>query len=182
MGMNIKMSKITDLYDTMHKCHVQTVNYFASFFGCSFPEHDADKIQEPHKIDYAYEMYKRCFPDFNLPDKYSEQLKALKQQHYKKSPHHINHYSNVSEIPNTCLYEMISDWAAANFALRNIAKNTNVPALEKWFDETMAQLPWTKSQIDLIKKSFQIIQNKTDEKKLNLIWQDLVKSIQNIQK
>ena len=178
--MNIKMSKITDLYDMMHNCHVQTVNYFASFFGYSFPEHDADKIQETNKINYAYEMYKRCFPDFKLPDKYSEQLKDLKQQHYKKSPHHINHYSNVSEIPNTYLYEMISDWAAANFALRNIAKNTSVPPLENWFDNTMAQLPWTEHQIDLIKKSFQIIQDKTDKNKLNLIWQNLVKIIQNI--
>ena len=73
---------------------------------------------------------------------------------------------------------MVSDWAAANFALRNIKQDKTILPLEKWFNNNMSKLPWTKHQTKIIKNSFQIIKIKTDKNKLMMIWQDLIKTLQ----
>lgn len=169
----MKLHDIIKYYELFYKCHLQTVNYFASMFGYSFPDHDSDKIQEPFKTIYACEMYNQCFPNHPIPNIYSTQFKDIKNLHHKTALHHVQHYSCVSEIPDINLYEMISDWAAANFALRNIKQDKTILPLEKWFNNNMSQLPWTKHQIEIIKKSFQIIKTKTDRDKLMMIWQDL---------
>ena len=177
--MKQDISSILKFYSIVHECHVQTVNYFASLLGCSFPDHDIDKIKEPLKTGYAYRIYKRYYPDFNLPDEYHTLYKDLEQIHKTQSPHHVSYYSDVSEIPDIRIYEMVCDWASASFRAKKLKKDITVPTLQKWFFDNMAQLPWTEHQLELLNKSFQVIQNKTDENALNKIWEKFDKIVNN---
>jgi len=178
--MKVDVSYIFKFYETRLKCHVTAVNYFASLLGHSFPDHDGDKNKEPIRTGYAYVFYNKYHPDgglLYLKKDYAELCKDAQNEHHKHATHHVQYYSNVSQIPDVRLYEMISDWASANFEQTNILGDTQTPCLEKWFDNNMAHLPWTEHQIDIINKSFKIIREKTDKNKVISIWDELVKIV-----
>lgn len=176
-GMQINMGDIFKFYETRINCHVKAVNYFASLIGHSFPDHDADKVEEPMRTGYAYIFYNNYHPQLKLTEQYFQLCADARATHHKHATHHIPYYNDVSEIPDIRIYEMVSDWASANFEQRNILKDTKNPSLEDWFDINLAHLPWTEHQIELIKQSFETIKKNTDDKIVIDIWQDLVKLV-----
>lgn len=172
--MQIKIKDIFKFYEIRLSCHVRSVNYFASLLGYSFPEHDGNKTNEPTRTVYAYIVYNEYHPELHLMDEYFELCENAKRDHHKHSQHHIQYYKNVCEIPDVRLYEMISDWASANFEQKNILNDVNAVTMEQWFDNNLAKLPWTQHQIELIKQSFDIIKARTDDTAIKSIWMDLL--------
>ena len=175
--MNINVDDIFDFYELRISCHVTAVNYFASLLGYHFPEHDNDKAKEPIRTGYAYIFYKNYHKNFHLLPGHVELCGIARQTHHAHAPHHIPFYTDVSQIPDIRIYEMVSDWASANFEQKHIIKETDSIPLEQWFNENMAQLPWSQNQLDIIKKSFAIIKEKTDSKYVKTIWQPLLEKV-----
>ena len=169
------MQEIFDFYELRIACHVKSVNYFAALLGYHFPEHDSDKIIEPIRTGYAYVFYQTYHKNFCLSDDRTALCEDAKKLHHEHAPHHIEFYKNVSDIPDVRLYEMISDWSSANFEQKNILHENEFDSVEQWFEQKMAKLPWTKHQLEIIKKSFETINKKTDKNALMIIWQDLTK-------
>ena len=87
---------------------------------------------------------------------------------------HIGHYKRVRDITDVCLYEMISDWASANFEQMYIIRESGAVPLAQWFNQNMSHFEWTEHQREIIKKSFEIFESKTDNNKLLDIWKPLV--------
>lgn len=171
--MLVNINDIFKFYETRLLCHVRSVNYFASLLGHSFPEHDGDKTDEPIRTGYAYIVYNEYHPQLHLVREYFDLCENAKRDHHNHSTHHIPYYTDVSKIPDLRLYEMISDWASANFEQKNILNDPNAIGLEQWFDNNMANHPWTEHQIKLIKKSFDVIREKTDYDVAKSIWNAL---------
>lgn len=172
--MNINIKDIFDFYEMRIKCHVESVNYFASLLGYHFPEHDNDKIKEPIRTGYAYVFYDTYHKNFCLTPEYTALCKDAWRIHHEHAPHHIQYYKHVSEIPDIHVYEMVADWASANFEQMNIIHDPDSIPLQTWFDNKMANLGWTKHQLDIIKKSFEIIKENTDPEKVKKIWKPLL--------
>lgn len=172
--MQINIDDIFKFYETRIACHVRAVNYFAELLGYAFPEHDNDKTDEPIRTGYAYIFYNTYHPELHLMDEYFDLCHDAHATHHKHALHHIEHYKNIADIPDITIYEMVSDWASANFEQRNIIKIDNPPTLDKWFENNMSKLPWTQHQLDLIYNSFKIIKEKTDDNAVKAIWDDLL--------
>lgn len=172
--MNINMDDIFEFYEMRIKSHVASVNYFAGLLGYHFPEHDSDKIIEPIRTGYACIFYQTYHKNFHLTDQQIELCHDAKRTHHIHAPHHIEHYQSVNEIPDVYLYEMLSDWASANFEQTNILFDEFAGSLEQWFDKNMSHLPWTKHQLEIIEKSFQIFTENTDTEMVKTIWQPLL--------
>lgn len=169
------MQEIFDFYELRIACHVKSVNYFAGLLGYHFPEHDSDKIKEPIRTGYAFVFYKTYHKNFCLSDDHEALCHDAKKTHHEHAPHHIEFYETVTDIPDIELYEMVSDWASANFEQQNILHEPGTESLSDWFEKNMAKLPWTKHQLEIINKSFETIIEKADKKELLNIWQDLNK-------
>ena len=69
---------------------------------------------------------------------------------------------------------MVADWSSANFENMNIIHDPESVPIQKWFDNNMADLGWTDHQLDIIKKSFDIIDKNTDIETITKIWQPLL--------
>ena len=172
--MNILMSDIFEFYELRISCHIKSMNYFAEILGYHFPEHDGDKVIEPIRTGYAYVFYNTYHKNFHLTPEHEALCKDAGRLHHEHASHHIQAYNTVSEIPDICLYEMISDWSSANFEQMNIIKDKEAVSIEEWFDKNMAQYPWTPHQLEIIKKSFEKIAKETDTKTITQIWQPLL--------
>ena len=172
--MNINMNDVFDFYENRIKCHVESVNYFAGLLGYHFPEHDSDKVIEPIRTGYAYVFYNTYHKNFHLTDDMSALCKDAHDTHHKHASHHIEAYKNVKEIPDVCLYEIVSDWASANFEQMNIIHDKEAVSLQTWFNRNISQLGWNKHQMDIIQKSFAVFDQKTDANKVKAIWQPLL--------
>ena len=156
--MNINVNDIFDFYELRVKSHVTAVNYFASLLGYHFPEHDGDKTTEPFHSTPEHEAL--CRDAINI--------------HHAGATHHIQHYNRVSEIPLIHIYEMVADWASANFEQKNIIHDPEAVEIETWFENKMANLGWTDEQMEIIKKSFEIFRKKTDDDYVKSIWAPLL--------
>lgn len=172
--MNINVNDIFDFYETRIKCHVNSMNYFASLLGYHFPEHDSDKVIEPIRTGYSYIFYKTYHRNFHATPEHEALCKDAINLHHAHASHHIQSYTDVSQIPDVRIYEMVSDWASANFEQMNIIHEPDSVSLTTWFKNKMAQLPWTKHQLEIINKSFEIIDKNTDEEKVKVIWQPVL--------
>ncbi|MBR3511090.1 MAG: hypothetical protein IKN73_03440 [Alphaproteobacteria bacterium] len=172
--MNINVQDIFDFYETRIKCHVQSMNYFASLLGYHFPEHDSDKVIEPIRTGYSYIFYKTYHKNFHPTQQHIDLCNDAIRLHHFAAAHHIQHYKNVTEIPDINLYEMVADWASANFEQMNIIHDPESVSIQTWFNNKMAQLPWSKKQLEIIQKSFEIIEKNTDEEKVKSIWQPVL--------
>ena len=175
--MKINVEDIFKFHKIRMACHIKSVNYFASLFGYCFPDHDADKNDEQIRIWHAYITYNKYHPELKLLDEYFTLCNDAQQMHYKHASHHVQYYSDVSKIPDIRIYEMVSDWASADFELHNVLKVAETQPLEKWFADNMSHLSWSEHQIELIKKSLKTIKEKSDKNKIMNIWQDLIKCI-----
>ncbi len=168
------MNDIFDFYENRIKCHVESVNYFADLLGYHFPEHDGDKIIEPIRTGYAYVFYNKYHKNFHLTDDMVALCKDAQNIHHKHASHHVEAYKDVKDIPDVHLYEIVSDWASANFEQINIIKEQDALYLQPWFNKEMSNLGWTKHQMDIIQKSFDIFDKQTDKNKVKAIWQPLL--------
>ena len=87
--MRIDLNDIFDFYELRLKCHVKSVNYFASILGYHFPEHDNDKNHEPIRTGYAYVFYKNYHKNFYLKSEHTKRLGFL------VLTHRITVYKNI---------------------------------------------------------------------------------------
>ena len=172
--MNIDVNDIFDFYELRIKCHVASMNYFASLLGYHFPEHDGDKVIEPIRTGYAYIFYKTYHKNFHATPEHEALCNDAINIHHKHATHHIQHYDSVCDIPDIHLYEMVSDWASANFEQMNILHEPDSVPLSKWFENKMADKGWNQHQLDIMKKSFEIIDKNTDIETITNIWQPLL--------
>ena len=172
--MNINVNDIFDFYELRVKSHVAAVNYFASLLGYHFPEHDGDKTAEPVRTGYSYIFYKTYHKNFHPTPEHESLCRDAINIHHAGATHHIQHYNHVSEIPLIHVYEMVADWASANFEQKNIIRDPEAVEIETWFENKMANLGWTDEQMEIIKKSFEIIHEKTDDEYVKSIWAPLL--------
>ena len=174
--MNISMDDIFEFCKIRIACHVKSLNYFAEILGYQFPEHDSDKNHEPVRTGYAYNFYKKYHNDFNLTPEYYNICVDAQNEHHKHAPHHLQYYKDVSEIPDIRIYEMVCDWASANFEQIHVM-HEDCPSLVDWFNQNRAQYNWTKHQLEIIYQSFEKIAENTDENQLKKIWIPLIEKI-----
>ena len=172
--MNINMNDIFEFYELRIKSHVAAVNYFASLLGYHFPEHDGDKVKEPIRTGYAYIFYKTYHKNFHATPEHESLCRDAINLHHFAATHHIQHYKHVSEIPLVNVYEMVADWASANFEQKNIIQDPGAIEIETWFQNKMANQGWTNEQMDIINKSFEIIRKNTDAEYVTSIWAPLL--------
>ena len=171
--MKIDLNDIFDFYELRIKCHVESVNYFASLLGHKFPEHDNDKTKEPIRTGYAYIFYSNYHKNFRLKPEYTELCHKAHDDHHRHSAHHIEYYENVSCIPDIRLYEMVSDWASANFEQKEVIKKEGALSLSEWF-KSISSLPWTKHQLDIINSAFDIFERKANVQEIMAIWKPVL--------
>lgn len=172
--MQINVNDIFDFFNRRVKCHVESVNYFAGLLGYHFPEHDSDKIIEPIRTGYAYIFYQTYHKNFHPTHEHELLCQDAINIHHATATHHVQHYKHVSEIPPIRIYEIVSDWASANFEQQNILHYPESVDLPIWFQNKMAHLEWTDEQMDIFKKSFEIFREKTDQDQVKAIWQPLL--------
>lgn len=172
--MNINLDDIFNFYEQRIKCHVKAVNYFANLLGYSFPEHDSDKVVEPIRTGYSYIFYSTYHKNFHPLPQHIELCNEAIQTHHKHASHHVEHYDNVTDIPDIRLYEIVSDWASANFEQMSIQKKPDATSLWTWFERNMSHYGWSEHQIEIIKKSIDIFDSQTDDKAVLAIWQPLL--------
>ena len=168
------MDDIFEFYEMRIKCHVESMNYFASLLGYHFPEHDSDKVREPIRTGYAYIFYRTYHKNFRVTPEHEALCKDAWHEHHNHATHHIQYYKSAKDIPDIHLYEMISDWASAKFEQMNIIRESESVPLREWFNNKMANLEWTEHQLDIIKKSFDIICKNTDVETITKIWQPVL--------
>lgn len=172
--MNININDIFEFYELRVKCHVESMNYFASLLGYHFPEHDGDKVREPIRTGYAYIFYETYHKNFHPTAEHTALCNDAIKLHHFAATHHIQHYKNVTEIPDINLYEMVADWASANFEQMNIIHAPESVPIRTWFDNKMANQGWNQHQLDIIQKSFDIIEKNTDIETITKIWQPVL--------
>ena len=168
--MNIDTKDIYEFSKLRIACHVESMNYFAGLLGYHFPEHDNDKNVEPMRTGYAYIIYSIYHKNFHLTPEYEKLCREAHKTHHEHATHHIQHYKNVADIPDIRIYEMVSDWASANFEQMHIICVKDAICINDWFEKNHSDIAWTPHQLDIIKKSIQIINENTDEETLRKIW------------
>ncbi|MCQ2562497.1 MAG: DUF5662 family protein [Alphaproteobacteria bacterium] len=174
--MKIDINEIFRFYELRIKSHVAAVNYFASLLGYHFPEHDNDKVTEQIRTGYAYIFYKTYHKNFHVSKEYELLSRDAQDLHHYHAPHHIQYYKNASEIPLVRVYEMVADWASANFEQKDILHDPASVTLETWFAKNMSNLDWTPEQLKIINDSFQIINKNTDNEYVKSIWKPLLET------
>jgi len=172
--MNINLDDIFDFYELRIKCHVASMNYFASLLGYHFPEHDSDKVREPIRTGYAFIFYKTYHKNFHATPEHEALCNDAIKLHHEYATHHLQHYQNAQDIPDVNLYEMVADWASANFEQMNIIHEPDSVSLEEWFNKKMANAGWSDHQLEIMKKSFDIINKNTDVEMITNIWQPIL--------
>ncbi len=172
--MNINVNDIFDFYELRIKCHVESMNYFASLLGYHFPEHDSDKVREPIRTGYSYIFYKTYHKNFHPTAEHEALCRDAVNLHHAYATHHIQHYKDATEIPDINLYEMVADWASANFEQMNIIHDPESVQIQTWFNNKMANQGWSDHQLEIITKSFDIIDKNTDIETITKIWQPIL--------
>ena len=156
------------------ECHVRALNYFAKMFGLQFPEHDGDKNAEPWRTGHAYVIYAMYHKNFHLPPEYEQLCETAKQYHREHAPHHVSSYPDIKDVPDIRIYEMVCDWASANFERRKILCVENALSLNDWFKQNKLNRGWTPHQLDLIKNTMKIINENINENLVRNIWQPIL--------
>ena len=173
-SMKISNKDIYEFYDMRTICHIQSVKYFASLLHIDVKEHDEDKMCSPLRELYAPVIYRLYHPDFHISEEHMVLFQRQKTLHHKHAKHHFQHYKNFKDITDTYLYEMVADWAAANFEKKDILHQKNSTELTEWYKKNMSDKDWTALQKKQIENALNIIDTKTNNKTLGLIWQPLL--------
>lgn len=176
--MITRLSTIIEFHHQRTTAHVDCMNYFAGLLGYHFPEHDNDKHSGPMRDAYAYKNYARYHPEYNIPKIYSELCKEKCAEHHKTQPHHLEYYSDVSEISDLTLIEMVCDWFSASFEQRYIThEDPNDYTVQQFFDVTLRDNPkykWSEKQVELICSSIDFLEMYGNYDDVMAIWRPLL--------
>lgn len=171
--MKIPIKDIITFHTLRTECHINALNYFANLMGYHFPEHDADKNQEPYRTGYAYYNYARHHHNCTLLPQQIDAFNFAHDEHHVMRPHHVEHYQSVMEIQRPHLIEMLCDWHSANFEENVIAKQCEYASVAEFFQIKMSKLDWTPEQLQLIDECIDLISRRANYKIVRDIWDAL---------
>lgn len=176
--MRISIETINKFHHARTQAHIDCLNYHASLLGYHFPEHDNDKHSGPMMIGYSYKNYNKYHPEYNIPETNMELFRKMNAEHHISQTHHLEHYSDVSEISDITLIEMVCDWFSANFEQRYLThEDANDLSVRKWFDTQLRHNPkykWSQKQIDLICSTIDFLEMYANYDEIMKIWQPLL--------
>ena len=176
--MRISIETINKFHHARTQAHIDCLNYHASLLGYHFPEHDNDKHSGPMMIAYSYKNYNSYHPEYHIPETNKELFRKMNAEHHAAQIHHLEHYSDVSEISDITLIEMVCDWFSANFEQRYLThEDPNDLSVRKWFDTQLRHNPkykWSQKQIDLICSTIEFLEMYANHDEVMKIWQPLL--------
>ena len=106
-----------------------------------------------------------------MPDNYRELFALAHKTHHEHATHHVQYYGfNAELIPEVCLMEMICDWFSANFEQVFILHDCEYESVTEWFDAQMAHINWTGTQLKMIHKMIELIENRLNHDDIMKIW------------
>lgn len=167
--MRISINDILEFHKLRTQCHIDCVNYFAGLLGYHFSEHDNDKMKEPMRTGYAYKNYAEYHKHFNFLQQYKDLFNVAWNTHHQTNSHHIENYTDVTQISKICLIEMVCDWFSACSEQLLLNKN-EYSCVRDWFDNTMLNLSWTDTQLQTIYQAIDYIEKHADFSCVNHIW------------
>ncbi len=171
--MKVPLQDIYEFHRIRTKCHVDSVNYFASLLGYQFPEHDNDKNIEPMRTGYAYTNYASYHSDFKMLPEYKALFEVAHSTHHEHAAHHVRFYNkDASKIPFVHIIEMVCDWFSSNFEQKCILHDCKYKSVLDWFDKHMADLNWTDEQLHLIRETANFLERHMDHDAVMQIWKD----------
>ena len=176
--MRISIETINKFHHARTQAHIDCLNYHASLLGYHFPEHDNDKHSGPMMIGYSYKNYNSYHPEYHIPETNMELFRNMHAEHHASQMHHLEHYSDVSEISDITLIEMVCDWFSASFEQRYLThEDSDDLTVQKWFDTQLRHNPkynWSKQQIDLICSTIEFLEMYANYDEVMKIWQPLL--------
>ena len=176
--MRIAINTIFEFHHMRTTAHVECLNYFAGLLGYHFPEHDNDKNIDTMKTAYAYINYHKYHPEYNISNANRDLFKQMHTEHHRMQPHHLEHYSDVSEINDITLIEMICDWHSANFEQRYLThEDKHDYTVQKFFETHLLNNPkynWASHQINLIYETIDFLDMYANYEEIMKIWRPLL--------
>ena len=176
--MKISLETIHEFHHKRTQSHIDCLNYHAGLLGYHFPEHDNDKHSGTMMTGYAYINYGRYHPDFNIPETHRSLFRQMHKEHHTTQSHHLEHYSDVSEISDITLIEMVCDWFSANFEQRYLThEDPDDLSVLKWFYTQLRNNPkykWSQKQIDLICSTIDFLDMYANYDEVIKIWLPLL--------
>lgn len=158
--------------------HVDCLNYHAGLLGYHFPEHDNDKNSGTIKTAYSYINWAKYHPEYNVPETNRELLKQMRAEHHKTQPHHLEYYSDVSEINDITIIEMVCDWFSASFEQRYIThEDSDDLTVSQWFEHNLRnnkEYNWSQHQVDLIYSTIDFLETYADYNEIIKIFLPLL--------
>lgn len=176
--MKISLETINKFHHARTQAHIDCLNYHASLLGYHFPEHDNDKNSGPMMTGYACKNYARYHPEYNIPETYIELCKQMRKEHHTTQKHHLLHYSDVSEINDITLIEMVCDWFSASFEQRYIThEDPDDLTVSQWFEDNLRnnkEYNWSQHQVDLIYSTIDFLETYADYNEIIKIFLPLL--------
>lgn len=176
--MQISIDTIYEFHKIRTSAHINSLNYFAGLLGYHFPEHDNDKMSGPMQTAYAFRIYFRYHPEYNIPKANLDLFRQMHAEHHRMQPHHLEHYCDVSKINDITLVEMVCDWHSASFEQRFIThEDKHDYTVQKYFDNVILKNPkynWSSHQIDLINNLIQFLDTYANHDAVMEIWRPVL--------
>ena len=92
--------------------------------------------------------------------------------------HHLLHYSDVSEINDITLIEMVCDWFSASFEQRYIThEDPDDLTVSQWFEHNLRnnkEYNWSQHQVDLIYSTIDFLETYADYNEIIKIFLPLL--------
>ena len=150
--MHISSKTLYDFHTRRTTAHINCLNYFAGLLGYHFPEHDNDKHSDTIRTGYVYYNYAKYHPDYTFTSAQQELFEFARREHHYTQPHHFEYYSDVRNISDITLVEMVCDWHSASFEQRYLTHEDPMDyTVRDWFNLLIQdKYPFTQHQIDFI--------------------------------
>ena len=176
--MQISIDTINKFHHMRTTAHVDCLNYHAGLLGYHFPEHDNDKNSGTIKTAYSYINWAKYHPEYNVPETNRELLKQMRAEHHKTQPHHLEYYSDVSEINDITMIEMVCDWFSASFEQRYLThEDPKDYTVQKFFEKKLLnnkKYKWSTHQINLINDTIEFLEMYANYEEIMKIWRPLL--------
>lgn len=176
--MLIPLEKIHEFHHMRTDAHVKCMNYFAGLLGYHFPEHDNDKNYGTMKTGYAYINYAKYHREYHFPETNRMLFQQMHDEHHMTQPHHLEHYSDVSEISDIALIEMICDWFSANFEQRYLThEDPKDYTVLQFFENNLRnnkKYNWSEHQLETIYETIEFLEMYSDHNEIMKIWLPLL--------
>ena len=176
--MLIPLEKIHEFHHMRTDAHVKCMNYFAGLLGYHFPEHDNDKNYGTMKTGYAYINYAKYHREYHFPETNRMLFQQMHDEHHTTQPHHLEHYSDVSEISDITLIEMICDWFSASFEQRYLThEDPKDYTVLQYFDTNLRnnkKYNWSEHQLETIYETIEFLEMYSDHNEIMKIWLPLL--------